>query len=208
MNTTVFGANGNVGQFVVKELVERGHSVVAATHNTNPFENLEQIKTVEVDVFDSNSVNNAVNGSNAVISCLGSWGTQSKKILTEGMKAIIPAMEATKITRIVTVTGAAAKLPDEDFGPIDSINRKVLRLVAKQVVDDGEQHLRLLQQSPLAWTSLRSPVMNNFGQFTYKLTSNSPLPTQTINRQAVACALVDLVESKEHLKQAPFIARD
>lgn len=64
----IFGANGNVGSYLVRYLVERGESVRAVTHYAT--QNLEGVKGVEVvkaDIRFADEVYDAVRGCDRVI---------------------------------------------------------------------------------------------------------------------------------------------
>src|SRR4051812_42365964 len=100
MQVTVFGASGKVGRLVVAEALQRGYSVKAFVHSRNPFEDSPKLKVVKGDVYDSDDVAKALRGSDAVISCLGSWGSKRRDVLSSAMRMIIPAMTEQKIGRI------------------------------------------------------------------------------------------------------------
>lgn len=208
MRITVFGASGKVGSLVVEEALRRGHTVVAFVHNRDLFVPNNKLIVQKGDVYNATDVAKAVQGSDAVVSCLGSWGTPKKNVLSAAMRAIIPAMRTQKITRIVTLTGSGAIAP----GVQPSAGYKLMMQIVQPfpaglVFHDGEEHMRLLAASGLTWTTLRSPIMNNMGSAAYKLDARAALPLATIKRQAVANALLDQLDSDEFLVSAPIIHR-
>lgn len=207
MRITVFGANGRVGKLVVAELLSRGHEVTAFVHNHSGFEEGPLLKIVKGDAGDPAAVKKAIQQADAVISALSSWGTPSKDILTKGMRAIIPAMQAGSITRLISVTGAEAEAAGDHKGVIHRISKVALGLIGGKILKDGEAHIRLLGQSDLDWTVVRSPIMNERGAANYQLVDKRPLPSATINRHAVARCLVELLDDKQYVKQAPYIKR-
>ncbi len=208
MQITVFGASGKVGSLVVESALRRGYTVVAFVHRTNLFSPSGELIVVRGDVYNKNDVASALRGSDAVISCLGSWGTPKKDVLTVAMRAIIPAMEASGMPRIITLTGSGAKAPGEHE---TSSHRLVMVLVkpfpAHKVFLDGERHMELLAASGLSWTTVRSPVMTSFGREGYRLDLKTQSPLATAHRTAVANALLDQLDSTEFLCHAPFIHR-
>lgn len=207
MKVIVFGASGKVGQKVVAELLERGHEVRAFVYDNSPFDEQENLEVILGNVKDPSSVKRAVKGQDAVISTLGSWGTETKDILSEGMKNIIPAMKESGIERIISLTGADARYSKDEVQLIGKLTRPVLKLVAPKILSDGEKHIELLDGSNLDWTVIRSPVMNEKGGVNYKLANKATLPWRTINRNSVALAIIDVLESGEWSKQAPVIFR-
>ncbi|MEJ0072736.1 MAG: NAD(P)H-binding protein [Candidatus Saccharibacteria bacterium] len=209
MQITVFGASGKVGSLVVEEALRRGYTVTAFVHSHSLFAPSGKLGIVKGDIYNAEDVAKALKGSDAVISTLGSWGTPGRDVLTAAMRAIIPAMTERSIRRVVTLTGSGAQAPDK---PAGSGHRLFMRLLAPlpagKVFRDGEAHMRLLAASDLDWTTLRSPVMNNFGKGSYRLDLKSGGPLATINRKAVAAALLDQLDSREFLDRAPIIHRN
>lgn len=207
MQITVFGASGKVGRLVTSLATQQGYTVVAFVHAHNPFIENDQLSIVEGDIHNLADVVRALNGSEAVISTLGSWGTKNKDILSSAMQTIIPGLQTSNTKRIVTLTGADALLGSEKPHLLQRMSRTGIKLVAPKILLDGEEHLRSLAASGLDWTTIRSPIMNNFGSSKYHLKLQWPLPIRTINRQAVAQALVDQVGRTDFMKQAPTIFR-
>lgn len=204
----MFGASGKVGSRVVALALERGYKVVAFVHHHNPFTDTPNLIVKQGDIYQAADVRAALKGSEAVISCLGSWGTPKKNVLTAAMQTIIPALRAQKIKRIVTLTGSGAKVRLNK--PMSASHRLLFALLqpfpAGKVFRDGEEHMHLLAESDLDWTTIRSPVMNNLGGSSYTL-NNRINPVATISRQAVAHCLLDQLGSAEYLRQAPIIHR-
>lgn len=207
MQITVFGASGKVGQRVVALALERGYTVNAFVHSHNPYNDVSGVKVFQGNVKDSGSVERALVGSDAVISALGSWGTKSRNIVSSGMASIIPAMEKLGIKRIITVTGAGALWSKDKPGLLSKAGRLLVKFVSRKILDDGEKHLGLLENSQLIWTCVRSPAMTNGKGHGYRLGFKAPAPWAAIPRLAVAECMVDLAENDEYRRQAPFIAR-
>jgi putative NADH-flavin reductase len=209
MVVTVFGANGKVGSIVVEQLLEQGHHVKAFVHSASHFEPHPNLEIIKGDIYSAKQVADSIKGSKAVISALGSWGTSKKDILFKGMKNIVPAMQQNNIVRIVSLTGSAAQSSGDKFSVINMSNRALLGLFAKKILIDGEKHIKLLEDSGLNWTVVRSPVMNNKGDATkYCLLDKAPKPWGTINRQSVAISLVELLTNVGYKQKAPYIVRD
>lgn len=208
MQITVFGASGKVGSLVVAEALQRGHKVVGFVHNSSNLPKNPSLKIVNGDVYNPEAVEEAARGSDAVISALGSWGTPTKNVVNAGMKNIIPAMQKQKVTRIISLTGHGANAPGDKFGILQFISRLMLVIIAPKILHDGEAHIEELASSNLDWTVIRSSLMEEYGNpKRFTLTKKRPLPLAMIHRRAVATCMVDLAETKEFNKQAPFILR-
>lgn len=207
MRITIFGANGRVGSLVVKELLKRGHSVTAFVHGATNFANDSKLTVIDGDIYDGESVSNAVAGAELIVSALGSWGTKNKDILSQGMKRIVPAAKTHHVTRIISLTGADARASGDKLSILHHLTHLVFSIIAGKVLRDGEHHIQTLEHSSLEWTVLRSPVMKDTGSHTYTLNSTRPMPWHTIPRAAVVEALCDMVESDAPVASAPYIHR-
>lgn len=206
MQITIFGASGKVGRLVVVEALKRGYDVVAFVHMHSPFEDQKHLTVVQGDVASSEDVAKALKGSQAVISCLGSWGRPGRNVLTVAMDTIIPVMNEQKIQRIISLTGYGADAPDV----VPSLGHKLMMKAlspfpAGRVFRDGEVHMHLLAVSTLDWTTLRSPIMKNSGTSKYRLAETPRFPLKRIARGAVVAAIFDQLDSDEYLHQAPVI---
>lgn len=84
MQVTIFGANGKIGTLVVTELLARKNSVKAFVHNHATLPENVNLTVVKGDIHSATDVSQALQGSQAVISALGSWGTPQKDILGIG----------------------------------------------------------------------------------------------------------------------------
>lgn len=208
MRITIFGANGKVGRLAVSDALERGHDVVAFIHNSSDLPENAKLKLAKGDIYDSGSVAEAIKGADVVISALGSWGTPKKDVLKAGMSNIIPAMEELGVKRIVTLTGHGANAPGDKFDPVHEFSRLILKVLASKILSDGEDHIKALNDSNLDWTAVRSPVMiQHVNPLKYRLRTRRPLPLAVIHRQAVANCMLDLAETGEYARQAPFVVR-
>jgi len=208
MTITVFGANGKVGRLLVTEAIDRGFKVIAFIHASYDLPKNANLIVVQGDVHNYVQVEKVITDSDAVFSTLGSWGTTNKDILSTGMKNISTAMKKHGIKRIISLTGAGCRVPGFKEGFIQLLNRIPPSLFGRKVLRDAEEHIRILQNSNLDWTVLRSPIMNNLGNSNKYIVSRScPFPNATVNRKSVAKAMLDVLENKTFIQESPFIRR-
>ena len=207
MQITVFGSNGKVGRLVTSLLLDSGHSVKAFVHNNSSLTDNKNLTLHKGDIYSSDDVLNAVKGSDAVISCLSSWHSPNKDILSSAMKNLIPAMKSSSVNRVITLTGSGAFYQKDKPNLFDKSQHSLMMALAKKVLADAEDHINLLETSSLDWTVLRSPVMTELGSADFKLQDGFPAPWATIHRHAVAKSLVELACSNDHIRKAPVITR-
>lgn len=203
---TVFGANGRIGRRIVADLQARNIKVVAAIHSNHSFTESETLSVIRTDIYDTDSVAEAIHGSTIVISALGSWGTKRKDVLTVGMTHIIPAMQQQSIARLISLTGAESRARGDTLGVVHRLMHFALHVMAPKILHDGEKHIELLAASNLDWTVVRSPIMSDKVSIGKGVrTLNRPYPWQLISRDYVVSAIVDCAIEGSWSKQAPFI---
>lgn len=209
MRVTVFGASGKVGQFVTQRLLRDGHEVVVFVHKSPAVKETSRLTIIRGDIHNIDEVRQAVKDSNAVVSTLGSWGTHSQDIVSSGIENILTAMSESKTKRVVSLTGSDAVAESDTLSILDRLVHFCINLSpVHKILADGEKHIKRLENSESDWTVLRSPVMNNWGdRDRFSVSNVKPKPWETINRQSVANALVDLIDDKHYYYQAPYIKR-
>ena len=205
MKIVVLGASGRIGRMVVGLLLVDGHEVLAVVNSHNPFSSHKNLRVIKFDVTGEGKIDGLLKGNNAVVSCLGSWGTESKKVLTLAMDKVIPAMKRQHIFRIISLTGSDAYLEGEVRKPIEKISHLVFEILAGKVLIDGENHIKQLAHSDLDWTVLRSPRMNNNETSKYILNKIRPMPWSSVSRKSVAQSICDQIKKGTQVKKSPFI---
>ena len=90
------GASGNIGSAIIKALLNAGFSVSALTRPGSAQSFPPEVKVVDVDYEDMNSVNAALKGQDALVSAVGYMGILGQKQLVDaailnGVKRIIPS---------------------------------------------------------------------------------------------------------------------
>ena len=96
MNVTVFGATGQIGRLVVGELLAGGHEVTVYVRSPGKLGRIDpRLVTVAGELSDEARIQQAVRGSDAVISALGPLlrrGLTGTPV-TDGTKNIVAAMQ-------------------------------------------------------------------------------------------------------------------
>ncbi len=205
MKVLILGASGQIGRRLVAEMLYRGNEVTAFIHGPDHLTKHHNLRVVQGDVHSKDDLENALKGQQLVMSALGSWGTPTHNILSSAMANIVPLMQKHSIKRIISLTGADARDLGDNPGFLSAISHRILQFVARKVLQDGELHIKLLRNSDLDWTVVRSPVMTNRRHSRYKLAHHLPKPWQTVPRHCVVMAMADLAESRRYVKRSPVI---
>jgi nucleoside-diphosphate-sugar epimerase len=145
----VSGATGFIGGHIVKELLECGHDVVAMVRSTSNTEGLpENIEIKEADLFDIESLENAVQGVDATIHCAAYFDFYPSdeelmfKVNIEGTKNLMNACVGTSVERFIYCSSAetmgAIRFPpgteDTELRPDFSYGES--KILAEQAIRD------------------------------------------------------------------------
>jgi putative NADH-flavin reductase len=110
MKLTIFAATGGIGRHVLEQAVAAGHDVTAVARNPKSLAgHAGQVRIVTADLTaaDPAVLASAVVGADAVLSGLGPRNPRSDAgITSRGTRAIVAAMQATGVRRVVVVSAA------------------------------------------------------------------------------------------------------
>ncbi|MEL6499701.1 MAG: NAD(P)H-binding protein [Planctomycetota bacterium] len=204
MRVTVFGASGRVGRRVVRQATARGHSVTAAVRPASGHlvSTGDQTRLCVCDVYAGHGVGQAIEGCDAVISCLGikrrnpynPWSPiRSPEDLTARSTAnIVAAMKTHGVRKLACVSAAGV---GESFSSVSLPIRWLIRYtnLAPAYRDLGRME-SVLTGSGIESTALRPTTLLSVGPCrparevgAYKLWSWIP-------RASVARSLIDAIE--------------
>lgn len=198
MRIIVFGATGKTGRQVVTTALERGHQVTAFGRSVDRLDGTDEaLEVCKGDVFDSESVSNAVAGHDATIVCLGSAGLRDKTTLAAGTKTVVDAMVTHRVDRVVVMSAAGV---GDSWKQIPWSSRLMFRTLLRNIFADHQVQEAIVKQSPLDWTIVRAAVLKDGpGTGTY-IASNTAKITK-IDRADAAVCLVDQLDDPMNSKQ-------
>jgi len=207
MKILVFGGSGLTGHEVLEQGLRRGYQLTAFVRDPSKL----KIRNARLDHRIGNVANlievlNAVPGHDAVVSALGA-STPFKRdpALVEGIRNIVSAMEQLDIKRFVYESFLGVKENRDELGFF--INNVLSRLL-KNVIADHEEKERIIKNSKLDWTIVRPPKLTN-GPFTGNYRTGEHITSRSlilkISRADVAAFMLDLLASKQYIRQSPRI---
>jgi uncharacterized protein YbjT (DUF2867 family) len=152
----VFGASGLTGQLFVKQALQANHHVTAFVRNPAriPLKH-ERLTVVTGDALNRESVERAIIGHHAVVSCLGVSSLEPTSALSEMTANIVAGMTKYYVNRIVYTASAGI------YGEIPGIFGWVAQRFLKNVLADHRQAVEHIQQSKLIWTIARPMGLTN-----------------------------------------------
>ncbi|MBO0817305.1 MAG: NAD(P)H-binding protein [Actinobacteria bacterium] len=171
MKLTIIAATGGVGRELLQQSVAAGHDVTAVVRN--PARLSRQVRSVTTDMAaaDPPALEAAIAGSDAVLSGLGPRSNSDAGIAAQGTRAVVAAMQAAGVRRIVAVSAAPVGVvptasrpspPRHDPGDgffMRHLFSRVASVMFGKVYDDLALMEDVLAGSGLDWTVVRPPQL-------------------------------------------------
>lgn len=207
-NVLVLGATGGTGKLIVSEALSQGHNVTALVRSPEKAGDLKGARLVTGDARDVKTLRAALQGQDAVVSALGTPASPFRAVtlLSSATRALIEAMKAEDVKRLVAITGIGA---GDSYGHGGFVfDRLIYPLLLRHVYEDKNRQEDLIRASGLDWVLVRPAVLNNkAGRGNVRaLEDLSDFHGGTIARQDVAHFIADQLESDTWLRRSPLIA--
>lgn len=206
----LYGAGGQVGRRIARELLGRGHEVTGVSRS-GTIEGIDHpdVRAVEGDVTDADEVAELAAEHDAVASAIGPAGGDPDVIL-EGAKALVSGLREAGVDRLVVVGGGGTlkvedgrdlvDTPDfpEEIRPRSLAHREALELL-KDVED-------------LDWTFVAPPYVLSPGERTgeYRVGERELMWDEDgesrISMEDYAVAFVDELERGEMIRRHMTVA--
>lgn len=222
LKLTIVAATGGVGSEILKQAVNAHHEITAVMRNPKKLLGTVpdlQVITANLAAAEPKTIETAIAGADAVLSGLGASSNAEAGIAAQGTRAIVDAMRATNVRRIVVISAApVATMPspgrtNPGCDPGDGfLMRYVLtpfiQLVLRKVYEDHVLMEQILRDSDLDWTIFRPPQLINkplSGKYRTALGQNLRGGFQ-ISRADLAHAMLMSLNHPETIRQTVGIA--
>ncbi|MGJ4901471.1 SDR family oxidoreductase [Bradyrhizobium sp. HKCCYLS2058] len=206
-NILVLGATGGTGRLIVRDALARGHHVTALVRSPERAGDLQGAQLIVGDARDEATLRKALKGQNAVISSLGTPLSPFREVttLSTSTRALVNAMKAEHVARLVAITGIGAGDSRGHGGFV--YDRLILPLLLRNVYADKNRQEAVIRDSGLDWLIVRPAMLNDKpgGQKLRALTDLAGFHGGTIARADVARFVVDQVSDDSFLHRAPLI---
>ena len=208
MKLAVFGASGRTGKPLLEQALAAGHEVAAFVRDPSKLGmSHERLTVVEGDVKDSAKVREAVAGTDAVLSALGHTKSSAKDVQTVGTENIVAAMQECGVRRLVSLTGAGVGDPQDEPKLLDKAITTLLKLLQKDVLEDGENHARVIEKSRLDWVIVRGPMLTEGEKKgEYRVGYVGKNSGTKISRADVADFMLRQTKDETYLGQKPMVS--
>ena len=203
MNVTLFGATGNSGARILKELLSRGHQVTAIVRDPAKLPSQTGLIVRKGDLADVAQIAEAVRGTEAVVSAYGP-GLNSPGDLVPATQRLVTGLKQAGIERLLMVGGAGSL---EVAPGVQLIDSGYLPQEWMPISLAHREALEVLKASDLDWTSLSPAGYFEPGQRTgkFRLGQDNLIANEKgesrISMEDYAIALVDELETHAHSRQ-------
>lgn len=209
MRLLVIGASGGTGRQLVIQALERSHDVTAFVRSQSRL-GLQHARLhfATGDVLDYAAVEAAVRGQDAVLSALGhkQW-FRPTRILSEGTRNIVRAMEACGVRRFISETSLGV---GSSWGRLGLLYTLIVIpfILPFYYWDKGRQEA-VIRESPLDWIIVRPGILTDGpkrGAYRHGPRVGHWLRSLRISRADVADFMLNQLTDNTHLRSAPGLA--
>jgi len=193
----IIGATGRAGSQLLEEALRRGHSVVAIARNTDALPARDGVSVKQVDALNAEALQQAVSGSDVVIS--------AAHFATLPAAAVLGPVKKAGVKRLLVVGGAGSLLLPDGSRVIDS---QSFPAEYKAEASAGAEFLEALRQErELDWTFLSpsAEFVETERTGTFRLGQDHLLVSAEgrswISFADYAIAMIDEVEKHQHPRQ-------
>ena len=208
MKLCIIGGTGGTGRELIKQSLEIGHNVTVLVRNLEKLKiSHPNLNIVRGNVLDSNSLDGAFAGRDAVISALGHKRFFIKtSILSMGTENMIKSIKKCSIKRFICITSLG--INDTRFKLGLYYTFFVIPIILLFYFLDKEKQERLVAKSGLDWTIVRPGQLTN-GRKRAKYRHGSGLGsyilTKMISRADVAHFILQELETNKYIRRKPTI---
>jgi hypothetical protein len=200
LKIVLYGATGKAGSVILKELVDRGHTVVAAARTPEKVQKLKNVTAVQDDLGNPAKTASIVKGADAVVSAYGPPPDDTTQIIG-ATNRLVQGIEQAGGPRLIVVGGAGSLYvaPGVTLRESGHLPKEWI-----PIVDAHFEVLRNLKQSSIDWTYFSPAGFFEPGERTGKFRlGKDDLITDAqgnsrISFEDYAIALVDELERPQH----------
>jgi hypothetical protein len=203
MKIVVYGATGNSGSEIVKELLRRGHTVVGVARNVDSLKSQPGVTAKTDDLSNVDTIASIVKGADAVVSAYQPPADKTDA-LVDVTKRQIEAVKKAGAPRLLVVGGAGQL---EVAPGVTLIKSGYLPAEYIPIATSHEKAAQELKNSDINWTYLAPGAFFVPGERTgkYRTGTNNMVADEKgeskISFADYAIALVDEIEKPKHERQ-------
>ncbi len=210
MRVAILGSTGFLGKVLLRKAIEHGYEIRTLVRNPEKLgEFTSRVEFVVGSIFEPENVNEAIVGTQAVISTVGpsQKNPGSPQDYKKAMEQLVAAMKRHGIRRLIHVGGA---VHDGGEGERWTVRRRLLRLALDFLYKPGLEAKRLewevLKGSDLDWTLVRPPRIAPKRPPGELVADERSLPSLQVWVEDLAGFILEQLESTTWVRRAPLVA--
>jgi putative NADH-flavin reductase len=202
----VLGGGGRTGKYLVNQLINKGFKLkVLLRHPEQFLIQSPQIEIVNGDATHSESIQQLVEGCEAIISLVGQRPGEPL-VASRATQNLLDAMNHFGIRRLISLAGLNVDTPSDQKGQETLMATEWMKTNYPEIHADRQKSYALLEQSLIDWILVRVPFIE-FQEAAGELAINlTDCPSGKINAGSLAAFLVDQLFDESYYQKAPFVA--
>ncbi|MEO8852386.1 MAG: NAD(P)-dependent oxidoreductase [Ginsengibacter sp.] len=215
MKIALIGASGFVGSAILKEALDRGHSLTAIARDIRKIKAQNNLKIVEGDVKDTDSLAKILKGNDVVVSAYNAGWTNPDLYneFIKGSESIQEAVKKSGVQRLIINGGAGSLYVAPNVQLMDTPE---FPEAFKAGAGAARDYLNILKkEDQLDWTFVSPAIEMNPGSAherkgSYRTGLDNPVfdadHRSRISVEDLAVAIVDEVENPKHINERFTVA--
>jgi putative NADH-flavin reductase len=207
MKLTILGATGRTGKILLAQALSAGHAVAAYTRSPAKLAPHPNLRIAQGEIADAAKMAEAIAGADAVISVIGAARGGEPLKLAPVAACLVAGMQAHGVRRLVFATGAGVRAPQDAPAGIHKLVGGLLRLMAREVLEDAVRAAQAVQSSGLDWVIVRAPMLRD-GAYTgdYRVGFVRAKTGSSVSRGNFADFILKQVTGDEWLGKMPVVS--
>lgn len=205
----LLGATGMAGGYLLRDALQRGHSVRALARTPAKLaEFSDQITIIQGDARNPQVIQELLSGSDVVINAVGpvkADGDAALFINSTVTRNILEEMKETEISQYMIVSGAAVVMPGDDRNILGWWIRTLARIGLNSALQDKQAEYEALAQSSVNWMLVRCPLIDAEPYQRPPLVSLETPPAFRVRAGELARFMIDQIGQSEYIRQGPFL---
>ena len=206
MKLLIFGATGGTGRELIRQALDRGHSVTAFARDLSALDERDGLKPLAGDVLDATAVERAVADHEAVLCALGRPATSPGTVRSQGTRNIVRAMESAGPRRLICQSTIGN---GDSRALLPPLYRYLLvPLLLRRTFAEHARQEAAVRSSQLDWTIVRAGALTD-GERTGSYRHGFP-PTERIefeiSRADVARFTLGLLADGTYVHESPCVS--
>ena len=212
MKVSIFGATGFSGQAILAEALKQGHEVTILVRDASKVQiKHKNLKIVEGNVLDLQTVASVLHHQETVIQCLGVGGKGDGKptsFISDATKVIVDEMQKQQIKRLIAMSnvGAGNSIAFQPWVFTKIILPYFMKWL-KVIIEDKNRMEPIIMNSNLHWTIVRCPnIVDKPAKGTCNATLDGKGLKLSITLPDLSKFMVDQLNQTAFIKQAPSVS--